>query len=300
MQTNQQPFFARGPSPLARLTVFGLAALVLMFVDSRFRTLDSVRSVIATIVHPMQRVAMLPLEAWRSTSALFESRAALQVENQMLRNRALADAQSVQGYSALKAENAQFRALHLLHSQNQPKGLTAEVIQSGRDPFAQRLFINRGSQQGIKAGQAVIDSNGVIGQVTRAHPLVSEVTLLTEKDHAVPVRNDRTSVRFVMFGRGIDQLPELRYVPTTVDIQVGDILTTSGIDGLYPAALAVAKITSVSREPGQAFVRVQCAPLAGIHASQYVLAVESPPAQAEIPAPTPEFEKSKSKSGVKK
>ncbi len=300
MSTSPQPFFARGPSPLARLTLFGLAALVLMFIDSRFRTLNSVRSVIASIVHPMQSVALMPLNAWRAGATWLESRNAVQSENDALRQRALKDAQAVQGYKALEDENARLRALLSLRTEAKLSGVAAQIMSAGRDPFSQHTFIDRGAQHGIKLGQAAIDASGVVGQVTRLHPLVAEVTLVTEKDLAIPVRNDRTGVRLVMFGRGAEQPPELRYVQPSVDVQVGDLLTTSGVDGLYPPALAVAKVSSVSRDPGQLFLRVQCAPLAGLQASRQVLVLETPAAPPEIPKPAPEPEKPKGKAGGKK
>jgi rod shape-determining protein MreC len=300
MSTNSQPFFVRGPSPLARLTIFGLAALVLMFIDSRFRTLDSVRSVIATVVHPMQALAMTPLNAWRAGASWLESRNAVQNENDALKQRALNEAQAVQGYKALEEENARLRALLSLRTQAKLKGVAAQIMSAGRDPFSQHTFIDRGAQHGIKAGQAAIDSSGVVGQVTRVHPLVAELTLVTEKDLAIPVRNDRTGVRLVMFGRGAEQSPELRYVQPSVDVQVGDLLTTSGVDGLYPPSLAVAKVSSVSRDPGQLFLRVQCQPLASLQASGQVLVLETPPPPPEIPKAEPEPEKGKGKAGAKK
>jgi rod shape-determining protein MreC len=285
MTSTQQPFFVRGPSPLARLTAFGLAALVLMFIDSRFRTLDTARSVIATIVQPMQQVALWPIEAWRYSASWFESRHSMQNENTQLKKRALSDSTAVQGFRALEAENAQLWALLNLRKQPGLQGVPAEVLYTGRDPFAQHTFLDRGAQHGIRAGQAVIDSLGVVGQITRAHPLVSEVTLITDKEHAVPVRNDRTGVRFVMFGNGPDRPPELRYVANTVDVMEGDTLTTSGIDGIYPSSLGVAKIASVTKEAGKVFTRVICTPLAGVNSSRNLLVLESPAPIPELPKP---------------
>jgi rod shape-determining protein MreC len=302
MSTSPQPFFVRGPSPLARLTAFGLLALVLMFVDSRYRALDSVRSVIATIVHPMQQAALVPLHAWRGISSWFESRNALQMENQSLRSAALANAQVVQGYQTLSAENQKLRAMLSLSERTQVKGTGADVIQAGRDAFAQRLFIDRGTRHGIGDGQAVMDSTGVIGQVARAHPLVSEVILITEKDHAIPVRNERTGVRYVMFGQGGEQLPELRFVSSQADIQVGDVLSTSGLDRIYPSALAVATVASITKEPGQPFMRIRCVPLAGVHSSRQVLVVaatEQPPEVPPPPAPIAEKAKGAKRTGAK-
>jgi rod shape-determining protein MreC len=297
MSTTAQPFFLRGPSALARLTAFGLAALVLMFIDSRFRALDSVRSVISTVVHPLQQLAMVPVSTARSVGQWFESRNALQIENEALRATALENAQSVQGRASLMSENAQLRALLALREKSVPKGIGAEILQSGRDPFSQRVIIDRGAQQGVKSGFAVVDSLGVIGQVTRAHPLTAEVTLVTEKDHAIPVRNQRTGQRHLMFGVGGEQLPELRFVAAAVDIQVGDVLTTSGLDGIYPADLAVARVAAVAKDGGQPFLRVRCLPLAGVASSRHVLVIPNESAVVESP-PDPNGDRSKGRARV--
>jgi rod shape-determining protein MreC len=146
-----------------------------------------------------------------------------------------------------------------------------EVLYTGRDPFAQKVFVNRGSNDGIKAGEAVIDERGVVGQVTRVFPLMAEVTLVTDKDHAVPVRNERNGVRSVYFGAGAGQPPELRFIAPTADVRVGDRLHTSGIDGTYPPGLAVAEVTSVDRSAGQVFAKITVRPLAGPDRSAYLL-----------------------------
>ena len=124
------------------------------------------------------------------------------------------------------------------------------MLYTGRDPFTQKLFVNRGSDAGIKPGEAVIDEIGVVGQVTRVFPNMAEVTLITDKDHAVPVRVERSGVRSVFFGAGAGRAPELRFMAPSADIRVGDKLYTSGIDGTYPAGLAVAQVEAVDRDTG--------------------------------------------------
>ena len=145
------------------------------------------------------------------------------------------------------------------------------MLYSGRDPFTQKLFVDKGESAGVLPGQAVIDEAGVVGQVTRVFPSISEVTLVTDKDHAVPVRVERSGVRSVMYGSGTGRLPELRFLAPNAEIQAGDRLVTSGIDGTYPPGLAVAQVVSVERETGQIFARVICTPLAGVDKSPQVL-----------------------------
>ena len=136
------------------------------------------------------------------------------------------------------------------------------MLYTGRDPFAQKLFVNKGADAELSAGDAVIDAQGVVGQVTRVLPFMAEVTLVTDKDHAVPVKVERSGVRSVLFGAGAGRPPELRFMSPNADIQQGDVLVTSGIDGTYPPGLAVARVATLERETGQMFARITTQPLA--------------------------------------
>jgi rod shape-determining protein MreC len=269
------PFFHRGPSPLARLAFFGLLSLALLFADTRYRYLESVRHTVANLLYPLQRALEVPGEAVAYVATFFSSQRALAGDNATLKERLLADAPAVQGYQALEQENARLRALLDVGTRFQGAATAAEVLYSGRDPFTQKLFVDKGEAAGVQPGQAVIDETGVVGQVTRVFPYIAEVTLVTDKDHAVPVKVERTGVRSVMYGAGTGRLPELRFLSPNAEIQAGDRLVTSGIDGTYPAGLAVAQVVSVERETGQIFARVTCRPLAGVEKSPHVLVVGS-------------------------
>jgi rod shape-determining protein MreC len=265
------PFFHRGLSPLARLAFFGLLSLALLFADTRYRYLESVRQLVATALYPVQRVLQLPGEAVAYVATYLSSQRALTVDNAALKERLLADAPSIQGYRSLEQENTRLRTLLSVEARFHGAATAAEVLYSGRDPFSQKLFVDKGESAGVQPGQAVIDENGVIGQVTRVFPYMAEVTLVTDKDHAVPVKVERSGVRSVMYGAGSGRLPELRFLSPNAEIQTGDRLVTSGIDGTYPAGLAVAQVVSVERETGQMFARVTCKPLAGVEKSPHVL-----------------------------
>jgi rod shape-determining protein MreC len=265
------PFFHRGPSPLARLAFFGLLSLALLFADTRYRYLENIRQVVATVLYPMQRAVLLPGEALAYVGTYFSSQRTLAGDNAGLKERLLADAPAVQGYPLLEQENARLRSLLSVEKRFHGAAVAAEVLFSGRDPFTQKLFVDKGEAAGVQPGQAVIDEIGVIGQVTRVFPYLSEVTLVTDKDHAVPVKVERSGVRSVMYGAGTGRMPELRFLSPNAEIQPGDRLLTSGIDGTYPAGLAVAQVVSVERETGQMFARVTCRPLAGVERSPLVL-----------------------------
>ena len=278
------PFFHRGPSPFARLAFFGLLSLALLFADTRYRYVENVRQAVATVLYPLQRVLQLPGEAAAYVATYFSSQRALVVDNAALKERLLADARSLQGYGALEQENTRLRTLLGVETRFHGAATAAEVLYSGRDPFTQKLFIDKGESAGVQPGQAVIDETGVVGQVTRVLPYVAEVTLVTDKDHAVPVKVERSGVRSVMYGAGSGRLPELRFLSPNAEIQTGDRLVTSGIDGTYPPGLAVAQVVSVERETGQMFARVTCRPLAGVEKSPHVLVL----GHAAVSAPRPE------------
>jgi rod shape-determining protein MreC len=278
------PFFHRGLSPLARLTFFGLVSLVLLFADTRFRYLENIRQVVAIALYPVERAAQIPGEVIGYVGSYFASKRALEADNATLKQQLLNQASAAQSFPLVKQENAQLRALLNIESHFQGAAVAAEVLYSGRDPFAQKVFVDKGDRAGIEPGQAVIDELGVVGQVTRVFPYMAEVTLVTDKDHAVPVKVERSGLRSVMFGTGTGRLPELRFLSPNAEIQQGDRLVTSGIDGTYPAGLLVAEVVSVERETGQIFARVSCKPLAGADRSAHVLIL----GRAAALAPRPE------------
>jgi rod shape-determining protein MreC len=265
------PFFHRGPSPLARLTFFGLLSLALLFTDTRYRYLENARQAVEVVLYPLQRIVQWPGEAAAYAATYVSSLRVLTEDNALLKQELLAEAPAMQGYQGLQQENARLRALLDVGQRFHGATTAAEVLYTGRDPFTQKLFVDKGESAGVQPGQAVIDEVGVVGQVTRVFPYMAEVTLVTDKDYAVPVRVERSGVRSVLYGAGTGRLPELRFLSPNSEIQSGDRLVTSGIDGTYPAGLAVAQVVSVERETGQIFARVTCRPLAGVDKSPHVL-----------------------------
>ena len=273
------PFFHRGPSPLARLAFFGLLSLALLFADTRYRYLEQIRQIVVIALYPLQRAVQMPGEALAFVSTYFSSQRMLASDNAQLKQQLLGQAPVVQGYPLLEQENDRLRASLKVEARFHGAATAAEVLYSGRDPFTQKLYVDKGEAAGVGMGQAVIDDIGVIGQVTRVFPYMAEVTLVTDKDHAVPVKVERSGVRSVMYGAGTGRLPELRFLSPNAEIESGDRLVTSGIDGTYPAGLAVAQVVSVDRETGQMFARVTCKPLAGVDASGHVLILSHAAAQ---------------------
>jgi len=191
--------------------------------------------------------------------------------------------QDAQRYQELQSEATEMRRMIGATEKMPVLAMPAEVLYLSRDPYAHRLFIDRGSVQGVKPGSPVADDTGVVGQVTRVHPLLSEVTLLTNPDQAIPVQVVRNGLRAVAFGGGGSGLIELRYMPANTEVQDGDRLVTSGIDGTYPAGLAVATVVRIERDQERSFARVYCKPLAGIERGRYVLVLTNETARPARP-----------------
>lgn len=281
-------FFRRGPSPLARFAFFGLLSVVLLVTDSRFAYLETLRVGVGGLLMPLQHLAGWPGTAVERIGAYFASQRNLQTENQGLQRQLLAQAPAAQGFEELVRENARLRGLLQVRERYGGGSVPGEVLYGGRDPFRQKLVIGFASEAVVKPGQAVIDETGIIGQVTRSFAGAAEVTLLTDKDHAVPVRVRRSGLRSVLYGAGTGRPPELRFMAANADIQPGDVLVTSGIDGIYPPDLAVATVTSVERETGLMFARIVCQPLAGVDRSRHVLILEPVAALPQRPEAEPE------------
>jgi len=276
MDHTPPPFFKRGPAPLVRLFFFASLSLALLIVDARFRYVEGLRSWLALAAYPMQRAATWPIDVAMGIGGYFSTQASLVEENKMLRERAIANAQDAQRYQAAHAEAMELRRMIGAAEKLPLQAMPAEVLYLGRDPYAHKLFVDRGSVHGVRPGSPVADDVGVVGQVTRVHPLVAEVNLLTNPDQAVPVQVVRNGLRAVAFGaRGQPGMLELRYMGATADIQNGDRLVTSGIDGTYPAGLAVATVMKVETDADQSFARVICRPTAGVERGRHVLILSS-------------------------
>jgi rod shape-determining protein MreC len=285
-------FFKRGPSPIARLTFFGIISLALMFIDARFRTLETVRMAIATVVYPVQQAALVPAQLARSAGEFFDSRAELREENVRLKSELLQAAQAQQAQAASKQEAERLQKLLQIAQASPIKAQAARVVYLGRDPFSQKAFIDRGATQSFEPGSAVMDELGLLGQLTRVHPQFAEVTLLTEKDFAIPVKIERNGMHALLYGRGPGKAPELASVASNADVREGDMLLTSGIDGLYPGNVRVARIASVQRDAVNPFARIECLPAASIAGADAVLVLDKPVAlpprpAAETPAAVP-------------
>ena len=287
MEYSPPPLFKQGASARAKMLFFALIAVGLLTADSRVNALAMIRQAVGVALYPLQVVAMLPRDAFFATTDYFTTLATLKEENRRMREQQVLNAQQLQQSRQLLAENAYLRKLLEASERRQLKTVMSEILYDARDPFSRKVILDRGERHGLKPGQPVIDDLGVVGQVTRVFPFTAEVTLLTDKDHAIPVQVLRSGVRSVAYGRGQTGVLELRFMASNADIQKGDVVTTSGIDGVYPAGLAVATVAAVETKTSDAFARILLQPTAGVSRHRQLLVLMSD-ATALPPPPPPE------------
>jgi rod shape-determining protein MreC len=272
-------FFVRGPSAFARLVFFSALSLALMATDSRLHYLDGLRQNLVAVLHPLQLLASTPAEIYRNTEEYFSTHHGLLHENQQLKQQALQRDIALQHLGTLRLENNHLRDLLQANQALVENSMIGEIVHVGRDPFTKKVVVNRGEVDNIVAGVAVVDATGVIGQVTRVYSATSEVTLITDKSLAIPIQIERNGLRAIAFGHGRDNTLDLPYLPANIDVRRGDKLVTSGIDGIYPAGLAVATVTKIEVAHASTFAHIVCVPTGGVENHRQLLLVGLPHAQ---------------------
>ncbi|HAF01699.1 MAG TPA: rod shape-determining protein MreC [Methylophilaceae bacterium] len=269
-------FFVRGPSPFSRMMFFCALSLVLMAVDARFNYLSQFRQAFIAALHPLEMIANAPSQLGMNIKNYLSSHNALLKENQALKLKEMEQQVLLQRLSTIESENTHLRSLLKGNAPIIPKAILGEIMHMGRDPFSNVIVINRGSNHGVSAGQAVVDADGVIGQVTRTYPFSSEVTLVTDKNLSIPIQIERNQLRAIAFGEGKSNTLDIPFLPTSVDIKVGDKLVTSGIDGIYPSGLAVATVTQIKQSPDSPFAKIISTPTAGVNSHSQLLILSMP------------------------
>lgn len=277
------PFFKQGPSALSKLTVLSAVAIALMVVDARFKLAEPVRSGVATVIYPLQWLVMQPVKGASLVAGYFTSLQAAQNKQTEATEALARQAMRAAQVELLALENQRLRELLGIQQRLATPSQGAQVLYDAGDPYTRKVMIDRGTAQGVAAGAPVLDGHGVLGQVTRVYPLNAEVTLLTDRSQAISVINTRTGVRSLAYGMpgtGTSGL-ELRFIATHTDIEEGDLLSTSGVDGVYPSGLPVARVTRVERETSAAFAHIEAEPVAHMDAAVHVLVLQLPPASPE-------------------
>lgn len=273
METAPQ-FFRHGPGPFARLFVFALLSCLLIVGDTRFKYFPQLRQAIGVVIFPLQRVSYIPANIYDQVEEFIASFNLLE-ENIKLRQIYLENREQLLQLASLEAENIHLRnllgAAQQIETKTRTKAVLAKILYTPRDSFNHKITLNKGSQHYIQLGQAVIDDKGIVGQITQLYPWSSEVTLLTDRDHSVPVQVVRNSLRSVVSGTGKNNQLELRYLSVNTDIQQGDQLVTSGIGGVYPPGIPVATVLRIERDPTGDFAQIISTPVAGVDRNRQVL-----------------------------
>jgi rod shape-determining protein MreC len=291
------PFFKQGPSALSKLVFFSALAFLLMVADVRFGITQPLRAVMVTVLHPLQWIATQPVSAAQGASAYFASLTQAQADAQA--SRLELSRQLVRGgqVEQLAFENQRLRQLLELRGRLNTPATAAEVLYEAADLYTRKVIIDKGQLAGVALGSPVVDAAGVLGQVTRVHPLVSEVTLVVDPDLTIPVLNVRTGLRSVAYGDASGGGLELRFMGSNTDVQEGDLLTTSGVDGIYPPGLPVAKVDRIERRVETAFARIFCKPLALAGGARHVMVLK--PLKDQLPPRPPKEEAAPSKGAAK-
>jgi rod shape-determining protein MreC len=297
MEHGPPPLFNQGVSARARLAFFSFLAIALIIVDARVKALDTIRVGVGVVLYPIQQVLLIPRNAVETIGDYFTTLRRLAHENEALKREAVERARTLQQAQSLEAENAQLRKLLGARENVARPGVLAQVLYESRDRFSRKLVIDRGADDGVRAGQPAIDDRGVLGQVTRVFPFSSELTLLTDKEQSIPVQLLRNGLRGVAFG-GVDAGSlDLRFMPANADIKQGDVAVTSGIDGLYPAGLHVAVVARVERSEKDQFARIVMTPAAGVQSYTQLLVLQTDPIAPPRP---PEEMRSDARKGARK
>jgi rod shape-determining protein MreC len=283
MEYGPPPLFNQGVSARARLAFFSFLAVLLIVIDARVNALDTIRIGVGAMLYYPQRALLWPRDALAYAGRYLATVGGLTRENAQLRERATERAAQLLQDEQLRIENARLRQLAGLRERTGAKSQAVQVLYEPRDRFTHKLVIDRGSSDGLRAGNPVIDEQGVVGQVTRVFPMIAEVTVLTERDQSIPVEVVRNGLRCVAFGGSEPGTLELRFLAANADVSSGDAVVTSGLDGLYPAGLPVGTIGRVERDVKDQFARVIVHPAAAVDANTALVVLQL--TAAPLPAP---------------
>ncbi|NOQ70246.1 MAG: rod shape-determining protein MreC [Gammaproteobacteria bacterium] len=255
------------------MVVLVITSIALMTADHRWHSLEMVRSTLSNVVYPLQYTIDLPIKLYYWADEVLSTKQSLLEKNREFEARHLENRVQLQKLDILEKENDRLRSLLSATPKIPERLLISEIVNVDVDPYRQLIILNKGSSSDVYQGQAIIDAHGIMGQVVHVGPLSSSVMLITDASHSIPVQIDRTGLRANAFGTGkMDQL-DLRHLPHNADIQVDDMLISSGLGGVFPPNYPVASITKVERTAGEPFATIEAKPLAHLDKSREVLLV---------------------------
>jgi len=286
VQHSAPPLFKQGIPALAKLIACLLISMALMIVDFQIKSLDFIRNQVNFVLRPLERLVLLPVDLIVNSSDYFTTRSALEHENAAIKLRQTELSLLANQAALLSVENQNLRNLLELQKKTSFKTIPVEILFNPPNPISQRIVINRGQNQGLRLGSPIANDAGILGQVVRLFDNSAEVSLLEDRDFAVPVLVARNGLRAAVVGTGRGKHLELRYLPVASDLEVGDILLTSGVDGVYPPGFAVAVISKIERNTEQNASNVFCNPIAEVNRHLQALAIIYDPQLDAKPAAT--------------
>ena len=281
---DSRPIIGRGPPLGATFLALALASVALMVADKRYNQLEQVREWLSAATYPVQVAVDLPFRAWDWLTGSFADRSRLRQENLELTARLRLANLQLQRFAALEDENRRLRDMRVNSAGVADRVLVASIMNVDLDPFRHRVLLDKGAREGVFKGQAVLDAEGIFGQVAQVHAETAEVILLTDAEHAIPVQSNRSGLRTIAVGTGDSGRLSLPFVTGESDLRTGDLLISTGIGGVFPRGYPVAEVTRVDRTAAATFALVDARPTSQLDRNREVLLVWfAPPAEPTEP-----------------
>jgi rod shape-determining protein MreC len=278
LSSDSRPIIGRGPPLGARFFFLSVISVAVMVMDHGGGYLETARLWMGMAVHPFYAAVQAPFDAWNWTTGSFADRTALRAENDQLREELRVARVKLLQFDSLNEENRRLRDIRDASQGIGERNLIAEIIHVDVDPFRHRVRINKGARDGVFKGQPVLDAFGIVGQVTLVDQYSSQVILISDAEHATPVQVNRNGIRSIAVGTGDLSKLRLPYLTVESDVKQGDLLVSSGLDGVFPAGYPVATITRVETDPSETFALVDAKPLAQLDRDREVLLLWIEPA----------------------
>ncbi len=270
---DSRPIIGRGPPLAASFLTLSVASIALMVADKRYDQLATVREWLSAAAYPVQVAVDAPFRAWDWISGSFADRGRLRQENLELTARLRLANLQLQRFAALEDENRRLRDMRENSAGVADRVLVASILNVDLDPFRHRVLLDKGAADGVFKGQAVLDAEGIFGQVSQVHAKTAEVILISDAEHAIPVQSNRSGLRTIAVGTGDSDQLSLPFVTVEADLRVGDLLISTGIGGVFPSGYPVAAVTRVDRTAAATFALVEARPTARLDRDREVLLV---------------------------
>ena len=280
-----RPIIGRGPPLGATFLALAITSIALMVADQRYDQLERVRGWLSAAVYPVQVAVDLPFRIWGRLTESFADRSRLRSENLELTARLRLANLQLQRFAALEDENRRLRDMRENSAGVAERVLVASILNVDLDPFRHRVLVDKGAAHGVFKGQAVLDAEGIFGQVTQVHARTAEVILISDAEHAIPVQSNRSGLRSIAVGTGDSDRLSLPFVTVESDLKAGDLLISTGMGGVFPSGYPIAEVTRVERDAAATFAVVDARPTARLDRDREVLLVWFDPPPTDSPAP---------------